>query len=306
MKFSIITPSYCQTDWLQLCAASIRDQSDDGGGDGVEVEHIIQDAGSPDIEKFAIGIGAGFVRNGTEIVAATSCEASAASGHCKTVVHVERDRGMYDAINRGFSKATGEILAYLNCDEQYLPGTIRRVAEVFLKRPDVDVLFGDALLVDPDGEAMAYRRIIRPNRVHTRLVHLCTLSCAMFVRRRLVDGRISFPSDFRAIGDAVFVDHLLRARVRMITLPRPLAVYTVTGKNLSASRAAETESSAWRVSAPFPMWLRGPSIIHHRLRRFFAGGHRRRSGEYALFTHGNPACRKTFTYTSLGFNWPGS
>lgn len=213
---------------------------------------------------------------------------------------------MYDAINRGFSKSTGEIVAYLNCDEQYLQGALARVAEIFSKMPDLDVLFGDALLVDQDGEAMTYRRIIRPNRVHTRLVHLCTLSCAMFMRRRVVCGGNSFPTDFRTIGDAVFVEHLLRARVRMMTLPHPLAVYTVTGSNLSASGSAESESSAWRASAPFPRWLRRPSILHHRLRRLFAGGYRRRSGEYGLFTRSDPSKRKDFRYSSLGFHWPGA
>ena len=46
MLFSIITPSYRQLDWLNLCAASVADQ-------GVEIEHRVQDAGSPGIEAWA-------------------------------------------------------------------------------------------------------------------------------------------------------------------------------------------------------------------------------------------------------------
>ena len=44
-------------------------------------------------------------------------------GTTRVRAFVEKDQGMYDAVNRGLRRATGEMLAYLNCDEQYLPGT---------------------------------------------------------------------------------------------------------------------------------------------------------------------------------------
>ena len=44
---------------------------------------------------------------------------------------------MYDAINRGLRRASGEILAYLNCDEQYLPGALQEVAAFFEKHPEL-------------------------------------------------------------------------------------------------------------------------------------------------------------------------
>ena len=111
-QFSIITPSFRQLDWLKLCAASIADQA------GVRVEHIVQDAGTgPELEAWA-------------------------AGQQTLTLHVEKDRGMYDAVNRGLRRATGQILAYLNCDEQYLPGTLAAVADYFSRHPEVDVVFG--------------------------------------------------------------------------------------------------------------------------------------------------------------------
>ena len=53
---------------------------------------------------------------------------------------------MYDAINRGFAKASGDILAWLNCDEQYLPGALAKVADHFARHPRTDILFGDIIL----------------------------------------------------------------------------------------------------------------------------------------------------------------
>src|SRR4030081_3893628 len=108
MRISIVTPSYRNSESLKLFVASVADQ------EGVEVEHIVQDAGSDD---------------GTLdwLVSDTRVRA-----------HVEKDQGMYDAINRGLRKATGEILAYLNCDEQYLPGALKGVAGFFDAHPDVD------------------------------------------------------------------------------------------------------------------------------------------------------------------------
>jgi len=92
VKISIVTPSFRNSDWLKLCVASVADQA------GVEVEHIVQDAQSDD---------------GTQEWLARDRRVQA---------YIEKDLGMYDAINRGWRRATGEILAYLNCDEQYQPG----------------------------------------------------------------------------------------------------------------------------------------------------------------------------------------
>ncbi|MBT8037076.1 MAG: glycosyltransferase [Verrucomicrobiae bacterium] len=86
MKFSIITPSYKQVDYLSLCAKSVEDQTGN-----FQHEHIIQNGGS-----------------GTEFD-------EWAAGQNFSIIYKEKDSGMYDAINRGFKKAKGDILAWLNC-----------------------------------------------------------------------------------------------------------------------------------------------------------------------------------------------
>ena len=170
-KFSIITPSLGQLDWLRLAAASVGDQ------EGVDVEHIVQDAGT-----------------GSEL------EAWAAQ-QPRLKLYVEKDSGMYDAVNRGLRRAAGDILAYLNCDEQYLPGALSDVANYFATHPEIDVLFGDAVLVNAKGIPLSYRRVTLPSLAHLRLADLNTLTCATFFRRRLVDAGHLFPSHLKIAGD---------------------------------------------------------------------------------------------------------
>src|SRR5438093_12901032 len=104
VRFSIITPSYRSSKWLKLCIASVADQQD-------ELEHVVQDAGSDD---------------GTLDWLLSDKRVKA---------FVEKDNGLYDAVNRGLRRVAGDIVAYLNCDEQYLPGALAVVERFFKEHP---------------------------------------------------------------------------------------------------------------------------------------------------------------------------
>jgi glycosyltransferase involved in cell wall biosynthesis len=64
----------------------------------------------------------------------------------------EPDAGQAAAINRGLRQCTGEVLAWLNSDDTYLPGTAAAVMQVFAERPEVDVVYGSAMFIDEAGE----------------------------------------------------------------------------------------------------------------------------------------------------------
>ena len=275
MRFSIITPSFRNADWLKLCIASVADQQ------GVEVEHIVQDACSDD---------------GTQEWLPNDPRVRA---------FIEKDEGMYDAINRGLRRANGDILAYLNCDEQYLPGALARVGEFFAAHPDVEVLFGDAILVDEHGAPLSYRRMVLPIRAHVRIVHLNTLTCATFFRRSILERGHFFDLRWKVIGDAAWVDELLRQRVRMATIHEPLSAFTFTGANLGASARGDEEANAFRGGA----WKAalGPAIsLHHRLRKWLAGAYSPHAVMYAVYTRQSPDRRVPFANPKLGFDWPHS
>jgi hypothetical protein len=118
---SIVTPTLQRVGYLERTLRSVRAQT------YPNVEHIVVDGGSTDgtlelLEHYARTYGLRWIS--------------------------EPDRGMYDAINKGFRLASGELLGYLNSDDLYFPWTIETVVEAFADRPDVDLVYGDAIRVD--------------------------------------------------------------------------------------------------------------------------------------------------------------
>lgn len=273
-KISVITPSFSQSAWLKLCVASVADQ-------GVEHEHIVQDAGSDD---------------GT-------LDWLCSDTRVKTFV--EKDDGMYDAINRGLRKSTGDILAYLNCDEQHLPGALAAVAEFFRTHPKVEVLFGDAVAVNAAGEYLWHRKMLRPLLWHTWACHLSTLTCGTFFRRSILDQRgIFFDPRRRIVGDGDWIVRLLQERTPMAELRRFTSVFTLTGDNLSLTEQARAESRAWIASAPTMARVLKPLVVaHHRVRRLFGGIYAQAPFEFALHTQAQPATRVARRVTAPTARW---
>lgn len=66
----------------------------------------------------------------------------------------EKDRGQAEAINKGFRLARGEIVAWLNSDDLFLPGAVQKAVEVLQAQPDLGMIYGDALTIDADGRPM--------------------------------------------------------------------------------------------------------------------------------------------------------
>src|SRR5690606_28085618 len=128
---------------------------------------------------------------------------------------------MYDAVNRGLRKAKGEILAYINCDEQYLPGALRDVWNFFARNPAVDLVFADTIVVNPDGSFNCFRKTQIPWAAHAQVSFLCTLTCSMFFRRSVLDRHKHFFSDaYRDLGDVDWVVGAIRKGIPMKHLRR--------------------------------------------------------------------------------------
>ena len=306
MLFSIITPSFNQLDWLRLCVASVRDQVDDGskGCSSVQIEHIIQDAGTQGIEQFARDAEATLYRDGQLVFS----PAPPLSGRYRLSIFSEPDQGMYDAVNRGLKRGIGNLCAYLNCDEQYLPNTIFRVCEEFARNPGCEVIFGDAILVDPAGTALSYRKMILPEKKHIRLCHLNTLTCSTFFRRSVLERGIYFGDSWKVIGDAVWVHHCLEANCAMRILSVPLSTFCFTGQNLSEQDRlnSESEQARWSKAKGAPAsWLMPMASVRHRIRKALSGAYSRRDVEYAIHTTTDQKVRTEFVVKNLGSGWPG-
>lgn len=109
-KISIVTPSFNQAAFLEQTIRSVLDQ------EYPNLEYVVVDGGSTD----------------------GSIEIIKRYAHCLTWWVSEPDSGQYDAINKGFSHTSGEIMGWLNSDDKYLPWTFNAVADVLTSLPQVE------------------------------------------------------------------------------------------------------------------------------------------------------------------------
>jgi glycosyltransferase involved in cell wall biosynthesis len=139
----------------------------------------------------------------------------------------EPDDGQGDAINRGFRGTTGEIMAWLNADDLLLPGSLAFVASYFTAHPEVDVIYGNRIMIDEhDGQIGAWVLPSHDDRVLAFADYVPQET--LFWRRRIweaaggyVDPRFSYALDW---------DLLIRlqsAGAKMVRLPRFLAGFRV-------------------------------------------------------------------------------
>jgi len=144
-RVTIVTPSFNQAPYLEATIQSVLIQ------DYPEIEYFIMDGGSTDgsleiIKKYADKL-AGWVS--------------------------EPDKGQTDAINKGFARATGHLLAWLNSDDTYEPGAVTQAVELLAQHPEISMIYGDCNYIDEAGRVIGrfpaaqtdYRRL-REGYVH--------------------------------------------------------------------------------------------------------------------------------------------
>jgi hypothetical protein len=138
-QLSIVTPSYNQAAYLPQAIESVL------GQEGAPVEYFVMDGGSTDGSAEIIRQHAGRLAGWAS----------------------EPDQGQADAVNKGWRQATGDVFGWLNSDDFYCPGALRRVSEEFAAHPDMLVLAGDCLLAEPGGRPVGRKvaRYLNPERM---------------------------------------------------------------------------------------------------------------------------------------------
>lgn len=276
MNFSIITPSFRNSKWLKLCIASVADQ------EGVTLEHIVQDSCSDD---------------GTQDWLPADRRVKA---------FIEKDTGMYDAVNRGFRRAQGDIVAYLNCDEQYLPGALKMVKEFFERHPSAEAVFADTIVVDADGRYLCHRKSLMPRANHI-WVRFSNLTCAIFLRRRVLEQKnLYFDTQWRDLGDVFWVMDMIDRGVRRVVLNEFTSVFYDTGENMNLKPNARREVQA-RMSRT-PRWIMRSWVLFvliHRLRMLKNGAYFRRPFDFSLYTPASPEKRVVQHAGRPTGRWPG-
>ena len=283
MDFTIITPSFGQLDHLACCIASVADQA------GVEIEHIVQDGGTKGFADFAKQMAQQWPnRNGYQRIMVS-----------------EQDGGMYDAINRGLKRAKGKICAYLNCDEQYLPGVLSMIGASFQNNPSVEVVLGDVIVVGTDGEAVCHRKMVRPGLAHTWTCHFGALTAGIFFRGELLNEGLLFDTSYRAASDAEWFVRVLQSGKKVQPLGKTTSTFMESGENLGLSLTAKEERARLDASAPpYFRALRPIWVLVHRVRRLWSGAHRSEDVAYEIYLR-KESGRKAFFAKRLRTTWPG-
>jgi glycosyltransferase involved in cell wall biosynthesis len=196
---SVVTPSYNQARFLPRTVESVLGQC------YPRLEYIVQDGGSTD------GTPALLERYRARLA------------HCES----RRDNGQADALNRGFRRATGEVLAYLNSDDLLLPGALACVADYFRRHPEVDVLYGHRIIIDPEDHEVG-RWVLPPHDDDVLSWSDLVPQETLFWRRGIweaVGGRVD--ESFRFALDWDLLLRFRAAGARFARVPRFLGAFRV-------------------------------------------------------------------------------
>ncbi len=207
MKISVVTLSYNQAPFLERCLDSVLSQK------GVEVEFIVIDAGSTDgsqqiLERYRDRL---------------------------SLLIIEQDDGPPDGLNKGFSRATGDIFYYLNSDDVVLPGAFASAVSHFEENPDIDVIYGDGYQTDPDDKIIKKSYSVEKFTPYRYLVGATVLfQQAAFFRKRAFEAAGGFNKKNRTCWDGELWLDMVKKGVKMKHVPEfwgTFRVYdgTITG-----------------------------------------------------------------------------
>jgi glycosyltransferase involved in cell wall biosynthesis len=197
---SIITPSFNQASFIGEALESVRLQNN------ANCEHLVIDGMSTDgtIDLLRDETMKGEQRN----MFWTS----------------ERDSGQSEAVNKGFRRANGEIIGWLNSDDRYRANCFKHVVKAFEDYPEVDIIYGDYLMVDEMGKVLKIRREIEFNAfilLYHRILYIPTT--ATFFRRRIFEEGNWLNEKLQYAMDLEFFIRLSERGYRFKHIPQLLA-----------------------------------------------------------------------------------
>ena len=202
---SVLTPSYQYGRFLEEAIWSVEGQSG-------EIEHVVQDAMSTDA---------------TESVLAR---------HPRLRAVREPDSGQSDALARALARSSGEWVGWLNADEFYLPEAFEVIAPA-MRDPRVDVVLGDAVMVDEAGRFLRLLPTYVPRGPSLAYYGPVLASCATFVRREWLE-RFLWDTELRWVMDWDLWLRLRGAGARFCHVSATLAAYRVHAGQVTQGQAA--------------------------------------------------------------------
>jgi glycosyltransferase involved in cell wall biosynthesis len=248
---SIITPSYNQAEFLENTIKSVLAQNYPA------IEYLIVDGGSTDgsvdiIHKYR-----------SEMAWWVS----------------EPDEGQASAINKGMAKARGEIVAWVNSDDLYLPGAVSQAVEAFQSNPQSGLVFGNAITIDASG--CPIRELVFPDwKLEDLLGFRIICQPAVFMIRKFYEqvGGLDLNYHF-------MLDHHLWIRIASLAPIKHITTMWAAARHHEAAKNVSQAAAFGRESLEILTWMqtqpRLSKLVEANKRKVMAGAYRL-NGRYLL------------------------
>jgi glycosyltransferase involved in cell wall biosynthesis len=245
MFISVLTPSFNQGRFLSDCLESVAAQR----SADIRVEHIVIDACSTDNTKALL--------EPRSDVFWTS----------------EPDEGQTDAINKGFHRAAGEWVMWLNADDYLLPGALEKLRACALQHPTAEVIYGDCRFVDADGRTMRDKKEGGFDLTMLVLYGCYIPSTATFFHRSIIDRGLFLDPRYRNCMDLEYFIRLAESGVCFEHLPEVLAAFRFHDSNVSFKFAQRRKQEKLEIQRKFLAerglgWMAHPVFLDPLMRLY--------------------------------------
>jgi glycosyltransferase involved in cell wall biosynthesis len=241
---SIVTPSYNQAQYLEATIQSVLAQA------YPNLEYMVVDGGSTDgsleiIQRYADQL-AWWVS--------------------------EPDRGQAEAINKGLKRAKGEVIAWLNSDDVYMPGAIEAAVNALDANPAAGLVYGDLRSIDAQGKqfnTITYQQYTLADLLAFRIIG----QPSVFMRRSVLEQTDYLPLDYHFLLDHhLWIQLAALAEMKYIPQAWAAARHHPTAKNVA--QASGFGEEAYRILAWAETRPELAGIIQQNPKRIWGGAHR--------------------------------
>jgi len=209
MKFSIITPNYNGSTYLEKCIESVLSQN-------VNFEHIVVDGKSTDSSQEILG----------------------KYPHLKVIC--EEDKGMYDAINKGIKLSTGEIIAYLNCDDRYPKGSLQSVLEAFERKANIDYVVGNCRFINQqEDEVYVYKIPLVFESLLKKITVIPWAQPSVFYKKNVFDSVGLYKIEYTLAADYHFMKKVILSNFKRYKLNTTLSCFMKRKDALSSQNSKD-------------------------------------------------------------------
>lgn len=186
-------------------------------------------------------------------------------------VFSEEDEGMYDALNKGIARTSGNYIIHLNCDEQLMEGALRMIVKEINNKPIYDVYCFGVLIIDKKREPRVFRSAYPQISLFIKLYNF-DMFTAGIVYSKDVFKKLEFDTDYKTVSDALFFVELLKY-FEIFYSKKYVSLFLIEGKNLSLASKAVDERVRIKNTVFLPWLTYCLFYIPRKLYKFYNSCH---------------------------------